>query len=872
MKHSFQVGGMRCASCQAHVAKAVRAVPGVQEAEVNLVTGRMTVETDDTPEMPGKIIDAVKNAGFTAELIDEAPAPAVEVAPTHVFQVGGMRCASCQAHVAKAVRAVPGVQEAEVNLVTGRMTVKATCAPQAVIDAVKNAGFTAELVEEAPAKSLTAEAVDSSSAETDNEAVPGPKAAPKAKTASAIPDPVRELFRQVVWSTILILPLMYFAFSAMHGWLKEYPLDAAWLQLICVIPLLFVNRVYFINGAKRLLKLSPNMDSLIALGSGASVLYSLVMTGEMILGKLEQSMRMKHITQPGELFGDARVAEAAGNLYFETAGMILLLVTFGKYLEARAKRRTTDAVTRLMDLSPKTAVVLRGGKEAEIPVDGLAAGDVVVIRPGSSIPADGVVVDGSGVVDESSVTGESVPSGKEPGSRVVSGTMNLNGSFRFRADRVGRDSTLARIIRLVESAANSSAPISRFADRVSAVFVPVVLLIALAAGCFWLFVEHQTVYFSLTTAVAVLVISCPCALGLATPIAIMVGTGVGSKYGVLFKNAAALEELHSVRTVVLDKTGTVTEGRHRVTRVVAFASDGTASGEAETAFLRIAAPLESKSEHPFARAVVQYAKERGIEVSDGTVTDFSAEPGMGVYGGISGVRYICGNARLMEREGISLNAQGNLIRELESGGHSLLFLADPGANRIRGVMALRDTVKDGSADALRALHDLGLKTVLLTGDTEVSAKAAASGLEIDRVIAGVLPDGKADCIRTLQNDGHKVAMVGDGINDAAALACADVGIAIGGGTDIALEAADVALLRGDLRDVVTAIRLSRAVMRNIRLNLFWAFFYNVLGIPIAAGALYPAFGWQLSPMIGTAAMACSSLFVVTNALRLRKFR
>ncbi len=848
MRHLFQVGGMRCASCQAHVAKAVKAVPGVRNAEVNLITGRMTVETDDAPDMPGKIVDAVKNAGFTAEIVEETPAPAAAV--EHIFQVGGMRCASCQAHVAKAVKAVPGVQDAEVNLVTGRMTVKCDNAPdmpQRIVDAVKNAGFTAEQVNEAPAPEAAPER------ETAGQAKSAPKKAP-----APIPDPSRELFRQFVWSAILMLPLMYVAFSSMHGWLKDYPLDAAWLQLVLVIPLLFVNRVYFVSGARRFLKLLPNMDSLIMLGSGASVLYSLVMTGEMLLGKMQ---------------GDAaRVAEAAGNLYFETSGMILVLVTFGKYLEARAKRRTTDAVSRLMNLSPKTAVVVRGEKEVEIPADELAVGDVVVIRPGSSIPADGVVMSGNGTVDQSSVTGESVPAGKEPGDRVVSGTMNVNGSFRFRADRVGRDSTLSRIIQLVESASNSSAPISRFADRVSGVFVPAVLVAALAAGCFWLFVEHQTVYFSLTTAIAVMVISCPCALGLATPIAIMVGTGVGSRYGILFKNAAALEELHAVRTIVLDKTGTVTEGRHRVTRVVTLNPDGSQSDGGEAEFLKIAAPLESKSEHPFARAVVQYAQEHGVNASDASVEDFFATPGMGVSGTVGGVRYVCGNARLMEREGIALGAQETLVRELESGGHSLLFMADRDAKRLRAVMALRDTVKDGSADALRALHELGLKTVLLTGDTEVSAKAAASELQIDRVIAGVLPDGKEACIRELQQDGAKVAMVGDGINDAAALARADVGIAIGGGTDIAMETADVVLLRGDLRDVVTAVRLSRAVMRNIRLNLFWAFFYNVLGIPVAAGALYPFFGWRLHPMLGTAAMACSSLFVVTNALRLRKFR
>jgi len=844
MKLLFQVGGMRCASCQAHVAKAVKAVPGVQEAEVNLVTGRMTVKCDATPDMPRKIVDAVKNAGFNAELVEEVPRAAASV--EHLFQVGGMRCASCQAHVAKAVKAVSGVQDAEVNLVTGRMTVKCDAAPdmpRKIMDAVKNAGFTAKLVEEAP---------KTAPVPTAGQTEAKPKKAP-----AAIPDPSRELFRQFIWSAILMLPLMYVAFSSMHGWLKSYPLDAAWLQLVFVIPLLFVNRVYFVSGARRFLKLSPNMDSLIMLGSGASVLYSLVMTGEMLLGKMQ---------------GDAaRVAETAGNLYFETAGMILVLVTFGKFLEARAKRRTTDAVSRLMNLSPKTAVVVRGENEIEIPADELAVGDIVVIRPGSSIPADGVVVSGNGVVDQSSVTGESVPAGKEPGDHVVSGTMNVNGSFRFRAERVGRDSTLSRIIQLVESASNSSAPISRFADRVSGVFVPVVLVAALAAGCIWLFVGHESVYFALTTAIAVLVISCPCALGLATPIAIMVGTGVGSKYGVLFKNATALEELHSVKTIVLDKTGTVTEGRHRVTRVVTLNSDGVENEAGEAEFLKIAVPLESKSEHPFARAVVQYAQEKGVNVQNVGVEVFSALPGMGVSGKVGGVRYVCGNARLMEREEIPLAEQKKLIGELESGGHSLLFLADRDTKRLCGIMALRDTVKDGSADALRALHDLGLKTVLLTGDTEVAANAAASELKIDRVIAGVLPDGKEACIRELQQNGDKVAMVGDGINDAAALARADVGIAIGGGTDIAMETADVVLLRGDLRDVVTAVRLSRAVMRNIRLNLFWAFFYNVLGIPIAAGVLYPLWGWRLHPMLGTAAMACSSLFVVTNALRLRKF-
>ena len=846
MKQIFQVGGMRCASCQAHVAKAVKALPGVESADVNLITGRMTVDHSGGRDFAQTVIQAVKSAGFTAELVEDAP-PAVVATVKSFFQVGGMRCASCQAHVAKAVKALPGVENVDVNLVTGRMTVEHRPGPdmaKSIVDAVKAAGFTAEPVEDAPAPAPAKPSPSSESAS---------KSAPK-----TIPDPVRELFRQVLWSFLLILPLMYFAMSSMHGWLKDYPLDAAWLQLVFVIPLLYVNRVYFVSGAKRLLHLSPNMDSLVALGSGASVLYSLVMTGEMLLGKMQ---------------GDAvRVTEAAGNLYFETAGMILLLVTFGKYLEARAKRRTTDAVSRLMNLSPKTACVVRGESEAEIPADELAVGDLVVIRPGSSIPADGVVVSGGGTVDESSVTGESVPAGKAPGDRVVSGTMNLNGSFRFRADRVGRDSTLSRIIQLVENASNSSAPISRFADRVSGVFVPVVLLAAVAAGCFWFFAGHQTVFFSLTTAIAVLVISCPCALGLATPIAIMVGTGVGSRYGVLFKNATALEELHRVRTVALDKTGTVTEGRHRVTRVLTFGPDGSEPADGDTAFLRTAAALESKSEHPFARAVAQYASEHGADISGVAVEEFAAVPGMGVTGRVGGVRYLCGNARLMARENIPLAPFETRIRELEEGGHSLLFAADSDAKKLRAVMALLDTVKDGSADAIRAMKSLGIRTVLLTGDTENAAKAAAAGLGFDRIIAGVLPDGKEACIRDLQSDGAKICMVGDGINDAAALARADVGIAIGSGTDVALETADVVLLRNDLRDVVTAIRLSRAVMRNIRLNLFWAFFYNVLGIPIAAGALYPAFGWRLSPMLGSAAMACSSLFVVTNALRLRKFR
>ena len=821
MKHLFLVGGMRCASCQAHVTKAVKAVSGVDDVEVNLVTGRMTVGTDDAPDMPQKIIDAVKNAGFTVDLLEDEFDRAKKDAPP---EPAPEKPASEEKPAPESKDAPPEEKDAP-----------------------------------APEKSASGEETAPEGRDTSSE-----PASKRKSVEFAVIDPTRRLFRQFMWSLLLMLPLMYFSFSARHGWLKQRPLDAAWLQLVCVIPLLFVNRVYFIFGAKRFVKRSPNMDSLISLGSGASVLYSLVMLGEMILGKFQ-----------GGDAGAARIADAADKLYFETSGMILLLVTFGKYLEARAKRRTTDAVSRLMKLSPKTAVVQRGDGEKEIPFDELAAGDVVIIRPGSSIPADGVVLYGDGVVDESSVTGESVPAGKAPGDRVVSGTMNLNGSFRFRADRVGRDSTLSRIIRLVENASNSSAPISRFADRVSGVFVPVVLMIAIGAGCFWLIRTHD-VYFSLTTAISVLVISCPCALGLATPIAIMVGTGVGSKYGILFKNAAALEELHAVKTVVLDKTGTVTEGRHRVTRVVAFSPDGTEKEGGEKEFLQIAVPLESKSEHPFARAVVQYAKERGPDVPDRDAENFLAAPGMGVYGRVGGVRYVCGNARLMEREAIPLTAQEGLIRELENGGCSLLFVADCDAKRLCGIMALRDTVKDGSADALRAFRELGLKTVLMTGDTEASAAAVASELKIDRVIAGVLPDGKEERIRELQQDKGRVAMVGDGINDAAALVRADVGIAMGSGTDIALETADVALLRSDLRDVVTAIRLSRSVIRNIRLNLFWAFFYNVLCIPIAAGALiliprFPA-DWRMTPMIGSAAMALSSLFVVTNALRLRKFR
>ncbi|MBR4017224.1 MAG: heavy metal translocating P-type ATPase, partial [Oscillospiraceae bacterium] len=640
---------------------------------------------------------------------------------------------------------------------------------------------------------------------------------------------------------------MYFTMGHMvglpvPGWYHgaENALVAALLQLLLTVPVVFLNRSYFSKGIKSLLHVSPNMDSLIAVGSGAALI-----SGVFAL------FRMAYSAGHGQW---NIVAQYSENLYFESAAMILTLITLGKFLETRAKGKTGEAIASLMDLNPKIATVRRENKERTIPVDQLIVGDIVIVRSGSAIPADGVVISGRAAVDQSALTGESIPVEKSQGDRVATATINTEGYLEIRVEKVGEDTTLAQIIRLVEQAGGSKAPIARLADKIAGVFVPVVMVIAMVAFGFWLAVG-ETFEFALTTGIAVLVISCPCALGLATPVAIMVGTGRGAKNGVLFKNAEVLENLHRVDTVVLDKTGTLTKGKPEVTDILPGDSD-------ENTLLQIAVSLESRSEHPFAKAIL----EKGKTISHLPVEDFRVLPGRGVSGLIADETIYGGNAKLMQEMDITVPD----YPALESAGKTMLFFASK--MRYYGAIAAADVLKEDSLEAVKQLRDLRCKVIMLTGDNQNTANSIANSAGIDCVIADVLPGDKAGAVEQLQKNGNRVLMVGDGINDAPALVTADVGMAIGTGTDIAVEAADVVLMQSSLIGVAQAIEMSKATIRNIKQNLFWAFFYNCVGIPIAAGVLYPAFGIQLSPMLGAAAMSLSSVFVVTNALRLRYFR
>lgn len=747
------------------------------------------------------------------------------------YTVSGMTCAACSAAVERAVSQVPGVSSVNVNLLANVMVVEydeSALDASRIIAAVSDAGYAA-----APA-----------SAEQQRT-----QAAP----VGAITDEIAQMKKRVVVSLVFMVLLMYVSM----GHMLHLPVPAfllglenagtmALLQFLLTLPVLLVNRQYFQVGFKTLWRRSPNMDSLIAIGSGAAVVYG-------VFALFRISYGLGH----GEL---DLVARYSHDLYFESAGMILALITLGKFLEARSKGRTSDAIAKLMDLAPKTATVIRDGQEMEIPAADLVVGDIIVIRPGQSIPVDGVIIEGSSAVDESAITGESIPVAKTVGDPVVSATLNKAGAFKFRATRIGEDTTLAQIIRLVEEAGASKAPIAKLADRISAVFVPAVMAIALAAFIIWLLLGYP-LEFALTTAVAVLVISCPCALGLATPVAIMVGTGQGALHGILIKSAEALETAHSVDTIVLDKTGTITEGRPQVTDVI----PGPDLKPEE--LLQLAASLEKPSEHPLAEAVTAKAAQEGLEPAP--VDEFMAVPGKGIRAELGGKTYLAGNLAFMQENKIELGIFAAEADRLAEEGKTPMYFAD--TRRALGLIAAADVVKPTSRQAIAALESMGLDVVMLTGDNKRTAEAIRRELNLGSALAEVLPEDKEREIRRLQEQGRKVAMVGDGINDAPALARADVGIAIGAGTDVALESADIVLVKNDLRDVVTAVKLSRATLRNIKQNLFWAFFYNSLGIPLAAGLFYPLFGWKLSPMYAAAAMSLSSIFVVTNALRLRKF-
>ncbi len=756
------------------------------------------------------------------------------------FQVTGMTCSACSAHVQKAVEKLEGAQAVQVNLLTESMMVEydpdKLCAEQ-ICKAVKAAGYGATL---SGGQGAHADGTGNVNGMPDLNEIPndGPTAVfIKKKTGTR----EARMKRRLLLSVIFLIPLMYAAMGLRFE-------GAAYLQIVLLLPILYLNRDYFLIGFKRLFQGAPNMDSLIAVGAGASIVYSLY----------AMSMDAHH-------------------LYFESAGMILTMITIGKYLETMSKAKTSDAIRKLMELSPKTAILLtEDGREVEIPSHQLAAGQLFLLKPGSLIPADGTVVEGASSIDESAVTGESVPVEKQIGDKVVSATLNKTGFLKCRADRVGEDTTLAQIIRLVEEASASKAPIARLADRVSGVFVPVVMGIALITFVGWL-LSGATMEFAISSAISVLVISCPCALGLATPVAIMVGTGVGAKHGILIKSGEALQRAHEVDTFVLDKTGTITEGKLSVAEVQVLTE-----GVTETELLRIAAALEKKSEHPLAEAVITYASELGIEIPEAIA--FQAIPGKGIQGRMpdgmcgdvpkgdeTGHAFYVGNKVFLTEKGIPMDEEKiALIDQISRTGHTPLLVA--GKTLLLGIIGVADSIRETSMEAIQKCREMGIHVVMLTGDNRITAEAVREKLQIDEVVAEVLPQDKEAKIRQLQSEGRKVAMVGDGINDAPALVSADVGMAIGAGTDVAMESADIVLMKSDLRDAVTAALLSRQVMRNIKQNLFWAFFYNAIGIPLAAGLLYPSLGLQLTPMFGAAAMSLSSVFVVTNALRLRGFQ
>ena len=759
------------------------------------------------------------------------------------FDVEGMTCAACQAHVEKAVSELTGVSSVAVNLLSGSMQVDfdaSTVSASDICAAVDRAGYSASPV---------AGAENGSGATAAHGSVATMESPTKKLEATA-----RAMRTRLIVSLVFLVPLFYIGMGHMLGW----PLPAALAdhnhamtlgltELVLLAPIVYVNDAYFRNGFKSLWHRAPTMDALIAIGATASIIWSIYAL-----------FQMADALAAGNVHASAMIA--MDNLYFESAGTILALVTVGKYLETRSKSKTGGAIEALIDLAPKTAtVVTEDGSEQTVNADDIQLGQVVRVRPGESVPVDGVVLEGTSAIDESTLTGESIPVEKRPGDTVSAATINRTGAFTFRATRVGADTNLAKIIQLVEDANATKAPIARLADKVAGVFVPVVLGIAAVTFVAWMALTGNA-NGALTAAVAVVVISCPCALGLATPVAIMVGTGKGAEMGVLFKSAEALETLHGVGTVVLDKTGTITQGKPAVTDIL------PAGSMSEKALLKLAAALEKQSEHPLAEAIMDAADERGIAARP--VEDFQAVPGRGVTAREGQNRVAAGNTALMQELGIAVPAAE--IERFARAGKTPLFFAKNGA--LAGTIAVADEVKPTSAAAIAALKHLNVRTVMLTGDNKLTAQAIARKVGVTEVIADVLPTDKERHVRELQDAGQTVAMVGDGINDSPALARADVGLAIGAGADVAKEGADVMLMKSDLMDVARGIELSRSVIRNIKQDLFWALFYNALGIPLAAGVFYPLLGWQLSPMFGAAAMACSSLCVVSNALRLRRFK
>ncbi|CYW94986.1 heavy metal translocating P-type ATPase [Streptococcus suis] len=811
---SYPIQGMTCASCALTVEKAVGKLAGMEEVSVNLATEKLSVSYDEKLLGLEDIRQAVEKAGY--QLVDNLV--------TESYDISGMTCASCALTVEKALGKLEGVEEVSVNLATEKATIRYSRHRQ-------NPASLERAVEQAGYQLIRPEKVEGA--------------------ADKGPSTEEKLRHRFVWSAAFTFPLLYIAMGPMLPWgglplpaLLHQPLVYAISQVILLIPILYIGRSFFQKGFKTLLQGHPNMDSLIAVGTGAALVQGLLMIVFLQMGK-EVAMHGHH-----------------PELYFESAAVILTLITLGKYFEARAKGQTSEAIKKLMDLAPKAAQVLRNGQEMQVPIEEVVVGDQVIVRPGQQIPVDGQVLEGQTRVDESMLTGESLPVKKALGNNVFGGTLNQQGAITMQATKVGRDTTLAQIIRLVEEAQGSKAPIAKLADQVSAIFVPVVMGLALLSGLAWYFLGQESWIFSLSIIIAVLVIACPCALGLATPTAIMVGTGKGAENGLLFKSGQAIETLQGVNTIVFDKTGTITEGKPQVTDIHLLSTKNREQ------VLQLAASSEQFSEHPLAQALLQAAQTEKIELLP--ATDFQALSGRGLSVTIAEQTIYLGNERLMREQGIDVSKGRAVAEAFAQQAKTPVFLASQ--QELLAVIAIADKVKETSRQAVQALQTIGLEVVMLTGDNEKTAKAIAKEVGIEQVISQVLPDDKANQVKFLQEQGKTVAMVGDGINDAPALAQAHVGLAIGSGTDIAIESADIVLMHSDILDVVKAVKLSQATMRTIKQNLFWAFAYNVIGIPIAMGLLHAFGGPLLNPMFAGAAMALSSVSVVLNALRLKTYK
>ena len=810
----FNIEGMSCASCAQAVEKSAGKINGVSNASVNLATEKLSIQFDKEKVTEQDIQKAIADAGFKAVIKREHK----------VFSIEGMTCASCAQVVEKTVSRLDGVSNASVNLATEKLALDFNpdvLGTSEIIKAVVDAGYGAE------EEIQSGETID--------------------KDREKKQKHIKDMWKRFWMSAIFAIPLLYVAMGHMIGLPIPNIIDPmdnaknfALLQLLLTVPVLILGRSFFIVGFKSLFKGHPNMDSLVALGTSAAVAYSLYGTIKIFSGDSSFTMA----------------------LYYESAGVILTLITLGKYFEAVSKGKTSEAIKKLMGLAPKNATIIRGDSEIEIPVDSVQMGDIVVVKPGEKIPVDGIVIQGNSAVDESMLTGESIPIEKKAGDSVIGASMNKNGSFQFKATKVGKDTTLSQIIKLVEDAQGSKAPIAKMADKISGVFVPIVIVLALLSGLGWYFIGQESWVFALTITISVLVIACPCALGLATPTAIMVGTGKGAENGVLIKSGDALETTHKIKTIVFDKTGTITEGKPVVTDVV------TSKNIEEDELLRLAASAEKGSEHPLGEAIVNRAEERQLTLVN--TESFNAIPGHGIQVTMEGSTFLLGNKKLMDDSKISLEDLSQISDELAKQGKTPMYIARD--HKIAGIIAVADTIKESSKQAIFKLHKMGIEVAMITGDNKRTADAIAKQVGIDRVLSEVLPEDKASEVKKLQQEGKKVAMVGDGINDAPALAQADIGIAIGSGTDVAMESADIVLMRSDLMDVPTAIELSRATIRNIKQNLFWAFAYNTLGIPVAMGVLHLFGGPLLNPMIAGAAMSFSSVSVLINALRLKRFK